>query len=127
MRVGKFTILTITVIVFSSLISTMVAGQIPECGDGTILNTQTSQCIPKCGEGTIEENGKCIEKPDTIFDANVTELDLIIYGVIIGALATIFGILWTVWERRHTNKKEDVELIQQYGTQLSEIMSSERN
>lgn len=125
MSIRELALSAIIIIIFSSFI-TISAVDENQCGGGTVLNPQTKQCVPECGEGTTpNKDGKCVIEKDTIFDEEVSEIDLIIYGVIIGAVATIFGIIWTVWERRKTNKKEDVELIQQYGAQLSEIMNSE--
>ena len=55
------------------------------------------------------------------------DIETIAYGIITGIVATAFGILWTVWQRRNERKKEDLEIIQTYSGQISEIMNEEQN
>jgi len=124
--IGSFIIFVIFIIPLSAYGEKYI-----ECNPGTILDNSTGQCIPKCGDGTFFINstkstnstGSCSANPQPPFD--VGSIEFIAYGIITGVIATAFGIAWTVKTRRDERKKEDLELIQNFGNQLSEITREE--
>ena len=95
-----------------------------ECGPGLIKDLSTGQCILQCGEGTELKGSLCVEKSDNI---DFGQIEAIAVGIIGGLVATAFGIGWTIKTRSEEREKEDLELIQNYGNQLSEITIEEEN
>jgi len=91
-----------------------------QCGEGLILD-ETGQCILKCGEGTTLQGTTCEKSVD------FGQLEAIAAGIIGGLLATAFGIGWTIKTRREEREKEDLEIIQNYGNQISEIVNEEKS
>jgi hypothetical protein len=96
------------------------------CEGGTILDKSTGQCIPACGSDTkLNFDGtSCI--PDSPI-VDLGQIEVIAGGIFAGIVATAFGIFWTVYQRGKEKDKEDLELTQNYGEQLSNIMDSERD
>jgi len=94
------------------------------CGTGTILDNSTGQCILQCGEGTNFDGDKCVEDSKGV---DFGQIEAIAVGIIGGLVATAFGIWWTVKTRKEERTKEDLEIIQNYGNQLSEITQEEED
>lgn len=97
-----------------------------ECSGASLRDNSTGQCVPACGDGTKLINGKC-EPLNSLFPFAVGEIETIGVGIGLGILATLYGIYRTEKTRREEIKKEDLELIHNYGNKLSEIVESERH
>ena len=98
------------------------------CGDGTISDGEGGQCIPTCGDGTVYNSTakECQEPSGNVLDVIGVEIEIAIaIGVIAGIVATIFGIFWTIHQGSLERKKEDLELIQKYGEELTNIVNTE--
>lgn len=115
---------SVFIIFLLSSVPFLVYGQdIPICGSGTILNPDTQQCLPKCGEGTTQnDKNECVTESEKV---DWGQIEYIAVGIITGVGATVFGIMWTIIAHRAERKKEDLELIQEYGNQISEITQVE--
>jgi len=100
---------------------------VPNCGAGTVLDSGTSQCVFACGEGTKEVGGKCELIQKFEIDVPLGEIFLIFLGVATGVGISIYGIWRSNQTRKQEIKKEDMEIIQSYGQQMSEIVTSEQN
>ncbi|MDH3611265.1 MAG: hypothetical protein OEM79_05830 [Nitrosopumilus sp.] len=97
-----------------------------DCGEGTIPDNSTGQCIPQCGEGTVPNDTKgCELIKDEGFDPS--QIEYIALGIVAGLVVTGFGIFWTIKTRSDEKKREDLDLIQNYGNKLSEINQEEQN
>ena len=108
-------------IIFIIPIPTFAQDEI-SCGSGLIRDNSTGQCILECGEGTVLEGKECKKS-----SLDIGQLEAIAVGIIGGLIATAFGILWTIKTRREEREKEDLEIIQNYGNQISEITTEEKN
>lgn len=94
---------------------------VSECAEGTI--SDGTQCVLRCGDGTKLEGGICVRDIPILGG----EIEFIAYGIITGVGATAFGIAWTVKQRRNEAKKEDMELIQKYGEELTNVINTEKD
>ena len=120
MKCKIFAILTVLILLPFYLNS--VLAQNTTCdGTTTIEDNSTGQCIPICGEGTKLVKEQCVT------DTGPSELDLLILGVVAGIIVAGAGLLFTWDQRRKEQNKADLEIIQNYGNQISEITKEENN
>ena len=96
------------------------------CADDALIIGEFGQCIPKCGGGLEwdKTRQKCVEP---VSEFKILEDHWLGIGVIIAALATGVGILFTWQDRKKERDKRTQELIQTYDEELRDITEQEKN
>ncbi len=127
----KFRIIQI-LIIFSVIIFSFQVNEISaekHCKDIGMIEEDDGHCIARCGEGTDWDatNKICtITTKNQIYEA-FSDIDTLIgIGIVAGIVISFFAIRNAARERREQKKKEDLEIIQNYGNQLSEINNVEK-
>ncbi|MDX1372595.1 MAG: hypothetical protein R3321_08990, partial [Nitrososphaeraceae archaeon] len=94
----------------------------PESG---LIPGPNNQCIPQCGEGTVWDGGKCTIRSQAF--QVISDID---FWIGVGIVAGIILSVWAIWnsakERKDQINKENLEVIQNYGNQISDIVKREK-
>ena len=127
----KFKIIPI-LIIFSVIIVSFQISDInadKHCEGPGMIEDGDGHCISKCGEGTDwdAKNEICtIEVKNEIYET-ITDLDTLIgIGIVAGIVISFFAIRNAARDRKEQINRENLEVIQNYGNQLSEINNDEK-
>jgi len=125
MGLGLKSSISILIIIFvgSFVIFPSYAQEEVICEKPEFVINQDKQCVPACGEGLELKGNTCVEEEEP----TISEFGLIVLGVLVGIIATVFGTIWTIKQRKAEMQREDLAITQQYGQELSQIMDSERD
>ena len=91
---------------------------------GLILDEE-KQCIPKCGSGTTWNGKNCVAESEAM--QALTDIDFWVgVGIVAGIILSWWAIRNAAKERKDQINKENLEIIQNYGNQISEIVKGEK-